>query len=230
MRSFYDPNIDLNATKHILSEEESKHIVRVLRLKVGDGILLINGNGVSIVSSIIELGKKCTVEFKQVIKTEPLDYELHIAIAPTKQNERLEWFIEKATEIGVTKISLLLCDHSERPRIKIDRLEKKAVSAMKQSKRLFAPEISDLTSFNDFVVANPNGLIAHCEEDNFGFVSSEIQDRKCLLLIGPEGDFSSKEIALAKQNGYKAISLGNNRLRTETAAVYACVEAMIQLR
>jgi len=158
---------------------------------------------------------------------EALPHEIHIAVGPTKQMERIEWFVEKATEIGITEISLIDCDNGERAKINIDRLVKKAVSAMKQSHRTFLPKINELQKLSDFIEANPNGLIAHCYENEKNDFSDVFESTNCPILIGPEGDFSQKEIEKALENGYKTITLGPNRLRTETAALYACMQAQL---
>lgn len=228
MRLFYDPNIIEGASEFQLSEEESKHIVKVLRLKTGDDIALVNGNGDYFSCRIIsDHPKKCIVQIIDHQKEESPDYSIHIAIAPTKQQDRIEWFIEKATEIGITEISLIQCKNSERIKMKPDRLEKKAISAMKQSKRLYLPVINPLVNFDDFIVQHKNGLIAHCYNDEKQPMDSVFKRLNCPILIGPEGDFSKEELDLALQNGYKTITLGENRLRTETAALYACTYAKI---
>lgn len=231
MRLFYDSNISSSATTHQLCEEESKHIVRVLRMTVGDRLGILNGNGSLFECEIIDdNAKKCILSIKEEQKEEKPDYDIHIAIGPTKQIDRLEWFIEKATEIGITEISLIECQNSERSKIKIDRLVKKAISAMKQSHRLFLPKINELSSVTKFIKNNPNGLIAHCYNDERAQISTVFQFKKCPILIGPEGDFSKEEIEIALQNGYKTITLGENRLRTETAALYACMNAKILIQ
>ncbi len=231
MRLFFDEQIIPDSITYTLSEEESKHIVKVLRLQEGDKIGLINGKGSSFTCLIISAHpKRCRLKILNHSFTPPPEYDIHIAIAPTKQMERIEWFVEKATEIGVTEISLILCKNTERNKLKIERLTKKAISAIKQSKRLYLPRINPLISFESFVNKNPNGLIAHCEEnlERLHF-KDYFQKTKCPILIGPEGDFTEKEIKIALKNGYKAITLGENRLRTETAALYACMYAKICL-
>lgn len=230
MRRFYDANIDLSANSHQLSEEESKHIVRVLRMKIGDKLILLNGFGVEIEAKIIsDHPKRCEVEFTNVQQHEKPAEEIHIALCPTKQMERIEWFVEKATEIGITKISFLSTKNSERVNLKIDRILKKAVSAMKQSQRVFLPEISEIIPFNQFLETNPNGLIAHCENGEKESISNVISKQDCPVLIGPEGDFTSEEIKKALESGYKSITLGENRLRTETAALYACMQVKMRV-
>ncbi|MDB3906498.1 RsmE family RNA methyltransferase, partial [Crocinitomicaceae bacterium] len=138
-----------------------------------------------------------------------------------------EWFVEKAVEIGVTKITLLDCKNGERARIKTERLVKKAISAMKQSQRRYLPEVVELTSFQDFLQAHPFGLLAHCYEDDKNEFSKVFQSNSCPILIGPEGDFTEQEVSQAIEKGYKPVTLGTNRLRTETAALYACMQAQL---
>lgn len=231
MRLFYDANITSKDTTHQLSEEESKHIVRVLRMTTGDVLGVLNGEGSLFECEISDDNpKRCILTINNEQKEERPKYDIHIALGPTKNMDRLEWFVEKATEIGITEISLIDCKNSERSKLKLDRLVKKVISAMKQSHRLYLPKINDLTSVKTFIKDNPNGLIAHCYEDERAPISSVFQFEKCPILIGPEGDFTKEEIDLALQSGYKTITLGENRLRTETAALYACMNAKILIQ
>lgn len=230
MRLFYDEHIAPDAKEHTLSEEESKHIVRVLRLSEGATLGILDGKGHTFHCEIaIAHPKKC------VLRVNSIDFEtaslnsIHIAVAPTKQMERIEWFVEKAIEIGVTKITLLDCKNGERAKIKVERLIKKAISAMKQSHRTYLPIIDELTSFQNFIQAHPNGLIAHCYDGEKSVFEKVFQTRDCPILIGPEGDFTEKEVELALEKGYKTITLGENRLRTETAALYSCMRAKIHI-
>lgn len=230
MRLFYDPHIDPDQLNHTLSEEESKHIIKVLRQQAGDQIGLLDGKGSLFTTEIIDAHpKKCLVKIISREQEPKPNYSIHIAVAPTKQNDRIEWFVEKATEIGITDITLIECKNSERAKIKIDRLEKKAISAMKQSNRKYLPKINELVDFEKFVSSNPNGLIAHCYDNEKSSLSDNFKRNDCPILIGPEGDFTTEEIDIAFRNGYKPITLGDNRLRTETAALYACMNAQIAL-
>ncbi|XOV67235.1 MAG: 16S rRNA (uracil(1498)-N(3))-methyltransferase [Fluviicola sp.] len=230
MRLFYDGNIAPNATSIQLTEEESKHMVRVLRYQVGDTVGMLNGKGHLFTCQIADAHpKRCMLNVINVDFEEAAEYDIHIAVAPTKQMERIEWFVEKAVEIGVTKITLLDCKNGERARIKIDRLTKKAISAMKQSQRRYLPEIEDLTSFQDFLKANKFGLLAHCYEEDRNEFPDVFQSSNCPVLIGPEGDFTEAEVAQAIEQGYKPVTLGSNRLRTETAALYACMQAKLMV-
>jgi 16S rRNA (uracil1498-N3)-methyltransferase len=143
--------------------------------------------------------------------------------------ERIEWFVEKATEIGITEISFISGKNSERVKMKPERIERKVISALKQSKRRFLPKINPLISVSEFITKYPNGLIAHCEDGEKSTILESFVKTNCPILIGPEGDFTIDEIDLALQNGYKTITLGENRLRTETAALYACVAAQLKI-
>lgn len=228
MRLFYDPNIAPNTSSHQLSEEESKHIVRVLRSQVGDTIGILDGKGHLYTCEIADAHpKRCLLNIVNADFETQSESEIHIAVAPTKQMERIEWFVEKAVEIGTTKFTLLDCKNGERARIKTDRLIKKAISAMKQSQRRYLPEIVELTSFQDFLKAHPLGLLAHCYKEEKKDFSEVFQSKDCPILIGPEGDFSESEVQQALEQGYIAVTLGTNRLRTETAALYACMQAKL---
>lgn len=230
MRLFFDPHIDPNASQHQLSEDESKHIIRVLRLAEGDTLGILNGKGQLFSCRIDDAHpKRCTVAIESIEQEADMQQEIHIAVAPTKQMERIEWFIEKAVEIGVTHITLLDCKNGERAKINIDRLEKKAIAAMKQSQRWYLPELHALTSFENFIEAHPFGLVAHCYESEKHAFSDVFTPVNCPILIGPEGDFTEAEVAMALEKGYKTITLGKNRLRTETAALYACMRAKIAM-
>jgi len=228
MRLFYSPDIELT---NALSEDESKHAVKVLRLKVGDKLEVLDGKGNSYIAVITEANaKKCAVsiESKQIHQESP--YYLEIIISPTKNSDRMEWFIEKAIEIGVSKISFVLTERSERKKIRLDRFEKIAVSAMKQSKHYHLTELSELTSFDSIVNSNFDGdrFIAHCLEDNKQHLKDVAKTKSnCQILIGPEGDFTTDEIDLALSKKFKAVSLGESRLRTETAGIYACTALSI---
>lgn len=230
MRLFYDPSLAIGASTHQLSEMESKHIVRVLRMSEGDVLALVNGSGGYFVAEISEAHpKRCNLDIKNSSQEESPSEEIHIALGPTKQMERIEWFIEKATEIGVTEISFITGSNSERITLKPERLEKKAISAMKQSQRRFLPKINALSTIPEFIREHPNGLIAHCYDGEKSTIEESFQIKGCPILIGPEGDFTLEEIELALENGYKTITLGKNRLRSETAALYACANARIIL-
>ncbi len=225
MHLFYTPEI-ANENSFTLNESESKHAIRVLRLTIDDVIQLIDGKG-NFYEAIIVTNhpKKCEVTIIKTNKEVPTKPNLHIAIAPTKNNERLEWFIEKCTEIGINEITPILCEHSERKHLKTERLIKTAISAMKQSLKATLPKINELQNYNDLIKKPYTGkkLIAHCYQQNQKHMAACcIKGENVLILIGPEGDFSLEEVALAIDNGFEPITLGTSRLRTETAGVVAC--------
>lgn len=225
MQLFYNPDIQQGDSSFIFDKEESRHIVKVLRKKEGDIIHISNGKGSLFTSEIIFASeKKCEVNITGVENFEPSPYYLHLAVAPTKMNDRYEWFLEKATEIGISEITPLICEHSERTIFKADRFEKILQSAMKQSLQYYLPKLNEPVHFKNFIANKRDGqlFIAHCEETDKKLLKTELQSKqKVTILIGPEGDFSTKEIELALANNYAPVSLGNTRLRTETAAVVA---------
>ena len=226
MQLFYVKNIDSNLIT--LSEEESRHVVKVLRKTVGDILHIVNGEGVMCKVEIINPNlKACTATIIEKNENfEKLPYNLHIAIAPTKNIDRIEWFLEKTTEIGIGQFSMLLTEHSERKFVNEERLDKVIVSAMKQSVKAYKPKLNALLSFSKFIsqdMGTTDCYIAHCS-DNFErtHLKNIISDNKDILIpIGPEGDFSDSEISMALSKGFKSISLGSSRLRTETAGVFA---------
>ncbi|CAM3406787.1 16S rRNA (uracil(1498)-N(3))-methyltransferase [Aequorivita lipolytica] len=228
MQLFYNPNISENSKEITFDKEESRHIVKVLRMTEGDTFKITNGKGSFFNAEISKANPKgCLVKIVSKEKQAPLPYQLHLAVAPTKLNDRYEWFLEKATEIGISEITPIICDHSERKVIKRERYEKIIQSAAKQSLKAYLPKLNEAISFNNFInseVASESlKCIAHCEEtDKKSLKSVLIPNKKTTILIGPEGDFSSEEIALAKKNGYVPVTLGESRLRTETAAIVAC--------
>lgn len=226
MQLFYNPTISEETTEISFSKDESRHIVKVLRKNVGDQLQITNGKGwlFNAEISIADI-KNCSAAILSKSYEPSRNYKIHLAVAPTKMNDRYEWFLEKATEIGVDTITPIICDHSERKVIKNDRFEKILQSAMKQSLHYYLPELKDAMSFSDFVSQKFEGqkFIAHCEETERASFKNSLQAQKdVIILIGPEGDFSSEEITLAIDAGFKPIMLGNTRLRTETAAVVAC--------
>lgn len=226
MQLFYNPNITLTDSSFVFDKEESKHIIKVLRKKEGDILFVTNGLGYLFKTEIaLASDSKCTVTIVSSEKQEPSSFKLHLAVAPTKMNERYEWFLEKATEIGIHEITPILCDHSERKVVKTDRYQKIIESAMKQSLHYFIPKLNEPITFKEFVKKDFSGqkFIAHCEETDKKSLKSELKAKEnVVLLIGPEGDFSTKEIQLATATNFNPVSLGNTRLRTETAAVVAC--------
>lgn len=228
MQLFYNPDISELSHEIIFDKDESRHISKVLRKKEGDILKITNGRGLFFESEIISATQKqCTAKILKSEEAAPLPYYLHLAVAPTKLNDRYEWFLEKATEIGISEITPIICDHSERKVIKKERYDKIIQSAMKQSLKAHMPLLNEAISFKDFIKSQTpsEGIrcIAHCEEDDKKSLKSVLVPReKITILIGPEGDFSPEEIALAVNSGWLPVGLGDSRLRTETAAVVAC--------
>ena len=228
MQLFYNPNISDNAKEVTLDKEESRHIVKVLRMKESDTFKITNGKGSFFSAEIISANpKSCLVKIISQEKQNPLPYQLHLAVAPTKLNDRYEWFLEKATEIGISEITPIICDHSERKTIKPERYEKILQSAMKQSLKAYLPVLNEAVSYKDFIDSKKSSeelkYIAHCEETDKKSLKAVLLPRqKITIMIGPEGDFSNEEIEFAKQYGFIPVTLGESRLRTETAAVVAC--------
>ncbi len=221
MELFFEPDIEKTLT---LNEQESRHCISVLRHKENDEITVADGNG-SYFKCVITSArpKKCEVDIVSKETFDRRNIYIHLAMAPTKNIDRTEWFVEKAMEIGVEKITLLKCEHSERKRVRIDRLEKIVVAATKQSLKPYKPELIDMVDFKDFVEKERAGFIAHCNSlqlDHLKNIYTPGTD--ATLLIGPEGDFSPAEVELALKNGFKEVSLGNSRLRTETAGIVGC--------
>lgn len=225
MQLFYIP--DITGDSATLNETESKHAVKVLRMSEGTRVRIVDGKGGFYKAEISDAHpKKCRLSVLEVHKeSRRKNYRLHIAIAPTKNIARFEWFLEKATEIGIDEITPLSSEHSERKTIKSDRLEKILVSAMKQSQKAFLPQLNKLVSFNDFIqnFSENEKFIAHCNIGEKPRLKNVLKKgENVLILIGPEGDFSVDEVAAAKETGFREISLGDERLRTETAGIVAC--------
>lgn len=229
MQLFYNLDISEKSNTFSFPKDESRHIVKVLRKKTGDTLHITNGKGYLFTAEItIADQKNCVVNIINSEFKKPTDYKLHLAVAPTKMNDRYEWFLEKATEIGITSITPIYCDHSERKKIKTDRFEKILQSAMKQSLHLYLPILNEPISFKDYINQDFSGdlFIAHCEETDKKSLKNEIKpNTETTILIGPEGDFSVKEIEMAIQNKFIPVTLGETRLRTETAAIIACHSA-----
>jgi 16S rRNA (uracil1498-N3)-methyltransferase len=225
MNLFFTP--DINSNIYQLNKEESLHCVKVLRLKEGNIIYLTNGEGSLYECRIISNDiKACTVEVINTIENYgQRNYHLHIAIAPTKNIARIEWFIEKAVEIGIDEITPLICEHSERVTLNLQRLEKIIISAMKQSFKTYKTRLNEPSKFLSFIhyASSDNKYIAYCDK-NIETTLNKIcpKNESVLILIGPEGDFSKNEIERALEIGIKPVSLGKSRLRTETAGLVAC--------
>ena len=224
MNIFYTPDI---ASVRELPEEESHHCVKVLRLAEGEELMLTDGAG-TFYRAVVTLAhpKRCAVDIVETIPAPPAwGFRLHIAISPTKNLDRVEWFAEKCTEIGIDAITPLCCRYSERREMKVERIRKILISAMKQSLKAVCPQLDEMTDFKSFVRRPFDGdkFIAHCQGHERVLLSQACTaGRDTLVLIGPEGDFSPEEIELALSCGFRPISLGDSRLRTETAGVAAC--------
>ncbi len=210
----------------ILCEEESRHAISVMRHKKGDVITITDGRGNLFESAIVDSNpKKCLLELVKATTLPQSLPRLHLAVAPTKNIDRFEWFLEKATEIGINEITPLICDHSERDRIRIDRMEKIVIAAMKQSLKFHLPKINEPVEASRFIASatDAHRFILHCRKGNMPHLFDMLTpSADSTILVGPEGDFSVKEIEFALANGYSESGLGSNRLRTETAAMVAC--------
>lgn len=228
MHVFYTP--DISSNEYVLNEEESKHCTKVLRLGIGSLVYLIDGIGGLYKAEITGEHKKHVslkvIETKQ--EYQKRNHHLHIAIAPTKNIDRLEWFLEKATEIGIEEITPVICDRSERKIVKEDRLYKVITSAVKQSLQAYHPVLNPQMTLSAFLKQQNDSLkmIAHCVENEPRQFIADVAKagERYTILIGPEGDFTGHEIDTALQSGYKPLTLGNTRLRTETAGLAACFE------
>lgn len=217
---------DFNDKTIVLEGEEARHCFTVLRKKRGDLIGLTDGAGTHSIGRIINIDKhRCQLDIIEKQFVEQDSFHVHIAIAPVKNNDRMEWFVEKATEIGVHEISFIYCDYSERKAINTQRLIKKAKSAIKQSGRYYLPKINDLDKFNHWIEYNKaDGMFAAHPDENNNLLLNQVAITKnsYILLIGPEGGFSEEEIHTMEQENYRFISLGRNVLRTETAGIVGC--------
>jgi 16S rRNA (uracil1498-N3)-methyltransferase len=226
MALFFDSIIKENTQEFIFSREESKHIAKVIRKVPGDLISVTNGKGLEWKGILSFVSPQKTIaSFKTFEQHPPKKYQIHLAIAPTKNNNRMEWLIEKLTELGVSSITPLLCDRSERKIIKKERFEKITISGLKQSQQFHLPKVNEMVSFKNFVIASKEQeiYIAHCEESpkvNLDTIS--LKGASQTIMIGPEGDFSSREIKEAVMAGILAVSIGAQRFRTETAGLFAC--------
>jgi 16S rRNA (uracil1498-N3)-methyltransferase len=227
MHIFYTP--DINSDSYFLNEEESKHCIKVLRFQKGSLLNLVDGNG-GFYDAIVEEAhpKRTKINILKVHENYGRrNHYLHIAIAPTKNIERVEWFLEKATEIGIDEITPIICERSERREVKIERLNKVITTAVKQSIKAFHPKLNYPETFTDIVLKSKHSskFIAHCVESKKFAIKEQFKPNSdYIVLIGPEGDFTSSEIDLAMNHNFVPIGLGNSRLRTETAALAACFE------
>ena len=231
MQLFYTPHITEDDEVFTLSKDESHHAVKVLRIKEGDEIHTTNGQGL-MVRAVVELASPSMLKVKVVERIDDFqrrDYKIHVAIAPTKMNERMEWFLEKATEVGVDEITPIICHHSERRVYNCERGRRVILSAGKQSLKATFPVLNEAMSFMDFIknCNSASRFMAHCmDDDEKILLPSLMRDANDIcVLIGPEGDFSPQELQEARKAGFRAVSLGSSRLRAETAALYAVMAA-----
>lgn len=222
---FYEPTLSQNESVFTLSEESSKHAIQVLRMKADEQLIITNGLGLSATATIISDHKKhATVSLSNFVQKEKNAKTTCIAISPVKNNSRFEWFLEKATEIGISEIIPLICERTEKEHFKHERMNGILISAMLQSQQTWLPVLKQPTKFKNLFEANhwQTKLIAHCREDQKqslrNFILNHVQ-----ILIGPEGDFTENEINSAIENGYQPVTLGETRLRTETAGIFAAV-------
>ncbi len=227
MQLFYTTHIHNGLA--FLGEDEARHATQVLRKKAGDPMTFTDGKGNLYEGEIIEIGKKtCTLSIQKTIEAyKKRSFDLHIAMAPTKNIDRFEWFLEKATEIGIDEITPLICKRSERTVVKQERLTGVLVSAMKQSLTAHLPRLNESIDFQTFIrktfSEKTQKLIAYCNDDSIKALAKEYEKGSdCVILIGPEGDFTETEVGTAFAHGYRGVSLGDNRLRTETAGLVAC--------
>jgi len=222
MHFFYNPHIQGDSFE--LEEQESKHAIRVLRLVRDDRVILVDGRGGWYEAAIIDdHPKRCKLQILSYTPDyRPLSYSLHLAVAPTKNLDRFEWFLEKATEIGISEITPLICKRSERRQVKYERLEKILVSAMKQSLKAYKPKLNNPVSMEEFLRTDQQGTlgIAHCYPLERKGIKELDHSGTYTLMVGPEGDFTEVEVSNALKAGYVPFHLGDSRLRTETAALY----------
>ena len=228
---FFDNSIHADLQDFSFSKEESKHLAKVLRKKEGDSITLTNGRGLEWrgkLTSVLPNAAQAK-KIESILHPTP-EKQIHLAIAPTKNNNRMEWLIEKLTELGVSSITPLLCEHSERKVTKELRFEKITIAALKQSQQFHLPKIHPLTPFIGFIQTEvQSGFIAHCADGpKQALASCNLNHKNVTLLIGPEGDFSKDEIQLAGRHGYQPVSIGSQRFRTETAGLLACHTVFLQ--
>ncbi|MBP5306451.1 MAG: 16S rRNA (uracil(1498)-N(3))-methyltransferase [Paludibacteraceae bacterium] len=223
---FYTPSINPDAEYFILPEEESKHCIKVLRLLEGEYITLVDGCGNAYECIIVTPNAKhCEVQITDIEReVQKKNYKLHIALAPTKLNERTEWFLEKCTEIGIDEITPLLCHRSERKELKTERMMKIIIAAMKQSHKAYLPRLNEMTPLKRVIeeATETQRYICHCGDGEKVPLKTASPHSDTLILIGPEGDFDKEELELAKQRGFIPTTLGESRLRTETAGIVAC--------
>ena len=219
MNLFYS-NFNESQDEIVVNENDSKHIIKSYRKSIGDIIKFTNGDGLLVEAKIMEKGKKIKAKILNVLKIKRDKVSIHIAISPLKNPSRIEWFVEKATEIGVKQITPIITKHSEKKRLNYERLERIAISSLKQSNQFFKPQINQIENFSDFIIKNKEQkIMANLKTKNVLKKDLIVSDKLCLI-IGPEGGFSDDEIQEAKKNKISEVSFGENRLRSETAAIF----------
>ncbi|WP_020607402.1 16S rRNA (uracil(1498)-N(3))-methyltransferase [Spirosoma spitsbergense] len=227
MHLFYQPGVDSPDAVNFLTEDDSRHAIRTLRLGVGEVIAVTDGNGNRHTAVITQAdGRRCQFRITDTQTTHLRSFSIRICVAPTKNMDRIEWFVEKAVEIGIERISFFFGQHSERRVLKLERLEKIAIAAMKQSLQSFLPRLDEAVSFGELLktVDEPQRFLAHlpANEPPSPLANMATPNGQYAVLVGPEGDFSEKELQQAVDAGFRMVMLGTNRLRTETAALTAC--------
>ena len=204
----------------VMNEIDSKHISKSFRKNIGDNIRITNGLGCVCNAEIIEKGKKIKVKIKGVEKFEAPNLSIHIALSPLKNISRFEWFVEKATELGISQITPMVCEHSEKKKVNTERLERILISSLKQSNQFFKPKINSINTFENFILNTEDQLLMANLKTSNKLSEKLFTKSNICLMIGPEGGFSDREIDLAKEQDIKEVTLGNSRLRSETAAIY----------
>lgn len=219
MDLFYS-NYKANDKYVVMNEIDSKHIIRSFRKNIGDSIMITNGLGYLCNAKIVEIGKKIKVKINSIEKFKSSSNSIHIALSPLKNASRFEWFVEKSTELGISQITPLVCEYSEKKKVNMDRLERILISSLKQSNQFFKPIINSIKTFEDFIRDNEDELLMANLKTSNKIKRELFTKNNICLMIGPEGGFSDSEIKLAKKKNIKEITLGNSRLRSETAAIF----------
>ena len=219
MDLFYS-NYKANDKYVVMNEIDSKHIIRSFRKNIGDSIMITNGLGYLCNAKIVEIGKKIKVKINSIEKFKSSSNSIHIALSPLKNASRFEWFVEKSTELGISQITPLVCEYSEKKKVNMDRLERILISSLKQSNQFFKPIINSIKTFEDFIRDNEDELLMANLKTSNKIKRELFTKNNICLMIGPEGGFSDGEIKLAKEQNIKEVSLGNSRLRSETAAIF----------
>ena len=219
MDLFYS-NYKANDKYVVMNEIDSKHIIRSFRKNIGDSIMITNGFGYLCNAEIVEIGKKIKVKINSIEKFKSSSNSIHIALSPLKNASRFEWFVEKSTELGISQITPLVCEYSEKKKVNMDRLERILISSLKQSNQFFKPIINSIKTFEDFIRDNEDELLMANLKTSNKIKRELFTKNNICLMIGPEGGFSDGEIKLAKEQNIKEVSLGNSRLRSETAAIF----------